>query len=148
MTLEQIAVGDVVEKKFAHVRTDERAIAVRAHERDAREHRTVASVAERADGSKSTVDEMSIASASAGTAARVSRTFAAREAIHQVSGRVQEVPGLGTRVRFEKREGRARRDGRRALAVLRAEVRRHDAVQLALHAAPLAVLPSRGRGCA
>ena len=144
VTLEQIAVGDVVEKKFAHVRTDERAIAVRAHERDAREHRTVASVAERADGSKSTVDEMSIASASAGTAARVSRTFAAREAIHQVSGRVQEVPGLGTRVRFEKREGRARRDGRRALAVLRAEVRRHDAVQLALHAAPLAVLPSRG----
>ena len=111
VTLEQIAVGDVVEKKFAHVRTDERAIAVRAHERDAREHRTVARgrPPERADGSKSTVDEMSIASVSAGTAARVSRTFAAREAIRQVSGCVQEVPGLGTRMWFEKRRARTPR---------------------------------------
>ena len=119
VTLEQIAVGDVVEKKFAHVRTDERAIAVRAHERDAREHRTGRLRSLNApDGSndcRRNVDRE-----------RIRRDR--RAGVESVCGAPgdppgfgvrSEVSGLGTRMWFEKREGRARRDGRRTGGVAR-----------------------------
>ena len=132
VTLEQIAVGDVVEEVRSR-RTDERAIAVRAHERDAREHRTVAPVGGAARwveiDRRRNVDRRRPPGPPRGC-----RAFAARQAIRQVSGCVQEVPGLGTRMWFEKKKG-----AHAAMGAAHWRARggtSSDAVQLTLHAAP------------
>jgi hypothetical protein len=87
---------------------------------------------------------VTVARAAAGAAARTANAGAPLATVHalrEVQRRGERVAGLGAGVRLEQREGRARRGRGCALPVLRTQVRRHHAVELAAHAAAFAVTP-------
>ena len=139
--LDDVAVARVKQTKLALVRASQDAVAARAGERRRGQDRPF--VAQRAERPEPAEDEVPVPGAAPRAASRV-QPLATGQPVAQVLGRVQQVPRLDARVRLEQGEGRARGDRYRALSVLRAEVGGHDAVQLALHAAAVAVVAVAG----